>query len=136
MEENKTEDKFDAEQQKQNEEVDFESFLFNVKSFVEKKIAYYQLDAIDKVTRETSAIATIGILGVLALGCFIFICFCLGFILSEVFESLAMGFGIVAVFFISLTLLVFVFRKELIQRPIADLFIKQLFKEEEDEKNG
>ncbi|MFN8406564.1 MAG: phage holin family protein [Sphingobacteriaceae bacterium] len=67
--------------------------------------------------------------GVLATFSLLFFSISAGFYLADKVGSASLGFLIVAGFYLLVTLIVFLTRKNLIERPLIDILIKQFLKE-------
>ncbi len=114
----------------------FEEFRTDITSYTNKRLKYLKLTALERLS-QTSALLAIGLIAsFLAFCLFGFALIALSFYLGETLNSNAAGFGIVALFWLFLLVLVFVFYK-----PIKDFFLNRtirilytLEREEEDDE--
>lgn len=115
----------------------FEEFRADITSYTNKRLNYLKLTALERLS-QTSALLAIGLIAsFLAFCLFGFTLIALSFYLGEALNSNAAGFGIVALFWLFLLILVFVFYK-----PIKDFFLNRTIRilynlereEEEDEQ--
>lgn len=56
----------------------------------------------------------------------------LGYYFSEVLDSTVKGFGIVALVYVLFLLVVWIFRKKLIQQPISNFIVETIYQDDED----
>lgn len=56
----------------------------------------------------------------------------LGYYFSEVMNSTVKGFGFVALFYVALLLIVWFFRKKLIQQPISNFIVETIYQDDDE----
>lgn len=110
-----------------------DSFFSNYKDllvdYAEKRIELAKLEAIEKtaiVGGMSASFVLIILFGFLSL---MFVSVMLGFLFAEISGSMLKGFGLLALFYVILFLLVIVFRKS-ISKPISNLLVRVLSREE------
>ncbi|MFY8020034.1 MAG: phage holin family protein [Bacteroidia bacterium] len=110
-----------------------DSFFSNYKDllvdYAEKRIELAKLEAIEKtaiVGGMSASFVLIILFGFLSL---MFVSVMLGFLFAEISGSMLKGFGLLALFYMILFLLVIVFRKS-ISKPISNLLVRVLSREE------
>lgn len=107
-----------------------EEFNQNMKEYLATRYELTVLKTSQKVSI-IAALATVGgILALLTMLFILFISFSAGFYFSELVGSYALGFLILAGFFLLLGVIVFVVRKKWIIAPMKDYLIKEMFSED------
>lgn len=114
----------------------FQELKADLTSYLNSRIAYHKLVFLERLS-QTSSLLAIGLAATfLAFSAFAFALIALSFYIGELLGSYAAGFGIVALFWLFLLILVFVFYK-----PIKDFFLNRtirillkLDKEDENEQ--
>lgn len=98
-----------------------------VKDYVETYIKLARLKAIDKGTSLVAGIAVDVAMLLACLSVLLFASITLAFFLADVFHSEWKGFGVVALFYALVVLIMVIFKKNF-ERPIVNILIKKLFK--------
>ncbi len=89
-----------------------------------------KVQAFEKIARITSIIFSLFIIALLACFTVLFLGMMLGFLIAELFDSNALGFTAVGLFFVLMLILLIVKREAFLEKPIAGKIIKELFEEE------
>lgn len=99
-----------------------------LEDYVSKRIELLKLELVEGLSRFTSSlILKLGILYFMLLF-LMFLSLAAGFCFGEVLDSYALGFLIVAGFYLVLAILLYFFRAHLIERPVIKGFIRLFFK--------
>lgn len=119
-------------------EKDIEALLLDAKSYIETRIEYSKLSAVEKGSKIFADLITNAAVIICFALAFIFASFTLALYLSELFGSYTSGFGCVAGIYLLLSVIVFLTKDKYIERVLVNLFIRKYFdkvvdKEEFDE---
>ena len=123
----------------ENREKDIEDIFLETKDYVNTRLNYIRLSAVEKGSKifaDLITSATVIICFVLA---FLFGTVTLALYLSSVFDSYTSGFGCVAAIYLFLSIIVYLTKDKYIERHLINLFIKKYFdkvadKEDDEEK--
>lgn len=104
-----------------------------IESFISSRLELFKLRAAERSARSISKLALVMVM-VLILN-FIVLCLLLaaGFGLAELVGSVWLAFLLLALFFLLLALLIYVFKQQLLLNPTIRVVIKELFQDEQDE---
>ena len=107
----------------------------DAKLFLELRLEYYKLVALEKTTKVIADVITVTLVLVFALIAFLAGAVTLAFYFSSLFHSYTAGFGVAAVFFLLFAIVVLLTKEKYIEKWIANLAIKRYFVKhcEEDE---
>lgn len=98
----------------------FQEIKEDLTNYINNRLAYHRLAFLEKVSQVSSLLA-IGLIGIfLGFSAFSFGLMALGFYLGEVLQSNAAGFGIVALFWLVLLILILIFYK-----PLKEFFLNR-----------
>jgi hypothetical protein len=97
-----------------------------LKEYIATKVELTRLTVIERLTVVSASLATISFVLIMGILTFLFASFTLALYLGEVLDSYAAGFGIVALFYLSLALIVF-FMKGKLEKSLHDFMVKQIF---------
>ncbi|GAB2697561.1 hypothetical protein GCM10027037_22090 [Mucilaginibacter koreensis] len=115
------------EEQKDTQQTPPQPILEQVREFAETQIKLAKYKAIEKGT-SAAAGAMIGtVIAVFSLLLFLFLLFTLALYLGEVLGAYWKGFGCVSLLFL-IIVLVCVFAKKSVEKPLVNLLIKKIFK--------
>lgn len=107
--------------------------IFEIQLHTEKAIKsnidYYKLWFFKVVTKSVSELLKIVLIGFVAFLGVLFIAIAVAFSLGAYFENNAVGFLIVAGIFLLLLMVVYIFRKKIIEKPILSKMSDIYFKE-------
>lgn len=112
-----------------------EMLIDKIEQFAKTSIELYKLKAIDKVTDVFASLASrIVIAGIIALF-FIFFTIGIALFLGEILGKTYYGYFIVSGFYGLIVLILFSNRKRILEEPLNDYIINQIFKEKENASN-
>ena len=119
-------------------EKDIETLLLDAKAYIDTRIEYTKLSAVEKGSKIFADLITNAAVIICFLLAFLFASFTLALYLSEVLGSYARGFGCVAGIYLLLSIIVYLTKDKYIERVLVNLFIRKYFdkvadKEEFDE---
>lgn len=103
-----------------------------ISAYLEARWKLLRLTGIGKLSNALGVILGLLITAILGFFMVLFLGFLLAFWLSEVTGSFALGFLITTAFFIFLFLIVLLFRKALVHRPLANIVIRTLVDQMEE----
>jgi hypothetical protein len=110
-----------------------DSFLANYKDllvdYTEKRIELVKLEAIEKTAIVGGLSASFLLIILFSFMSIMFLSVMMGFLLADITGSMLKGFGLLALFYVLLLILVIVFRTS-ISKPISNLLVRVLAKEE------
>lgn len=117
-----------------NEQELNDSFFANYKDllvdYADKRIELVKLEAAEKVAIIGGLSASFLLIMLFSFLSLMFVSVMFGFLLTEMSGSMLSGFSLLALLYVFLLILVIVFRKN-ISKPISNLLVKILLKEEE-----
>lgn len=99
-----------------------------VRSYIEKKLLLIKLEAIDTGSNVLSKIIAYASFLFLTLFFLLFANIAIAVFIGEAIANMALGFLIVAAFYLLIAILLLIFRKQLIYTPIINAFIKKALK--------
>ena len=123
----------------ENKEKNLEDLLLDAQSYVDARIEYVKLTAVEKGSRVISDFIT-NTTVIMCFGlAFLFASITLAVYLSELFASYTAGFGCVAGIYLLLSIIVFLTKDKYIEKFLINLFIRKYFekvadKEDDDEE--
>lgn len=123
----------------ENKEKDLEDIFLDAKEYIDTRIEYTKLSAVEKGSKIFADLITNGAVIVSFILAFLFASFTLALYLSEVLGSYARGFGCVAGIYLLLSIIVYLTKDRYIEKVLVNLFIKKYFdkvadKEDDDEE--
>lgn len=117
---------------------DFGSLWAEVKTNLQLRGEYVKIRAIQQVSEIAADIITNTFVTICFVLAFLFGSVTLGFFLSTLLKSYALGFGCLTIFYVLLATVVFGSRSRFIEKALINLAIRKYFnkyyREEEDEK--
>ena len=108
----------------------FQLFFAEIKKYFTLQKKYFTLEATEKVTVLFSALAIGAILFVLGTIVIIFLCAAFALYLGDLWNSMPLGMGFVALLLLIIFIIVYLFRKQIILAPIARLFANLFLNED------
>ena len=115
------------------------SFFTELKQIIidyfEAKIRLYKVSAYEKIARVTAVFFSSIILALLFFFTIFFLSIAGGFYFGELLKSNTLGFLIIFGVYVLALIIVMIYRKKLIEKPLIDKIIEQLFHESENEKD-
>ncbi|MFB1022693.1 MAG: phage holin family protein [Vicingaceae bacterium] len=106
------------------------NLLQESKDYLDTELEIRKLEATEKLSLHGSNMFICIILGSFGLLFLIFSGLFLGFILSEYFSNFSTGFGIIALAYLLIFAVLYVFRRQLIGKPIQNKIIRELYSDE------
>jgi polyferredoxin len=97
------------------------------KSYLNNQIELNRLKATEQASLYSSKVIAYLILGSVSLLFLICVSLFLGFILSEYFANFATGFGLIALAYFAILVLLFAFKRQIIGKPIQNKIIRDLY---------
>ena len=117
----------------QEESTFFAESRIEIEQYVKDRILLFKLQIASKTARLSSLLFTGIILALLSFFVLLFISMMGGYYFSSLTGSLYCGFGVIAGFYLFLLIGFILFRKGIIEKPIADLIIKILFEKHKED---
>lgn len=114
---------------------EIEDIKKDVQEYIEVKLDMLKLQSAENISRVISTVAVAAIMIVLVSLILFFLSFAAGYFMASVLNSNELGFLCVAGFYAILILIVLIFRKKIIERPVIRSVVKIFFsKSGDDEK--
>lgn len=108
----------------------------DLQEYIELKLDLLKLQAAENVSRIISGVVVGAIIAIFAALILFFLSFAAGFFLASILNSTELGFLCVAGFYLLLVLILLLFRKKIIDRPVIRSVINIFFpKNGENEKS-
>ncbi|HEX8378302.1 MAG TPA: phage holin family protein [Pedobacter sp.] len=98
-----------------------------LKEYIATKVELTRLTLLEKVTVVTANLITDSFVLIMGLLTFLFASFTLALYLGERLDSYAAGFGIVALIYLSLALIMFFIKDKLVEKYLHDFMVKRIF---------
>jgi hypothetical protein len=122
----------------EKKEKDLEDLFFDAKAYIDTRIEYTKLSAVEKGSKIFADLITSAAVIICFVLAFLFASFTLALYLSTVLGSYAAGFGCVAGIYLLLSIIVYLTKNKYIEKHLINLFIRKYFdkvadKEEFDE---
>lgn len=123
----------------ENKEKDLEDIFLDAKEYIDTRIEYTKLSAVEKGSKIFADLITNGAVIVSFILAFLFASFTLALFLSDVLGSYARGFGCVAGIYLLLSIIVYLTKDKYIEKLLVNMFIKRYFdkvadKDDDDEE--
>ncbi len=112
----------------------FQTLFLDVKDFVDLKIDYLKVGAVEKLTRLISKLLVLVASVIFVMAILFYLLFALAYALAPALGFIA-SFAIIAGIFFLLMVIVLVFRKGLIVNPLLKLMVDLFYDETKDLKN-
>ncbi|MEO7210264.1 MAG: phage holin family protein [Chitinophagaceae bacterium] len=118
----------------ENEDNFFSESKDKLEGYINDRLMLIKLQAVEKTSRLAGVFFTIMILGLMAVFVLLFLSLTAAAILASILGSLYWGYGIVALFYIILSIIIIVSGKKMIQAKLANSLVNILLeKAKEDE---
>jgi hypothetical protein len=122
----------------ENKEKDIEDIFLDAKEYIDTRIEYTRLSAVEKGAKIFADLITNGAVIVCFILAFLFGTITLALYLSDVLGSFTRGFGCVAGIYMLFAIIFYLSKDKYIERQLVNLFIRKYFdkvadKDEEDE---
>jgi len=111
----------------ENKEKDLEDIFSDAKEYIDTRIEYVKLSALEKGAKIFADLITNAAVIICFVLAFLFASFTLALYLSEVFGSYSAGFGCVAGIYLLLSIIVYLTKDKYIERLLVNLFIRKYF---------
>ena len=111
----------------ENKEKDLEDIFLDAKEYVDTRIEYTKLSAVEKGSKIIADLITNATVIISFILAFLFASFTLALYLSEVLGSFSGGFGCVAGFYLLLSIIVYLTKDKYIEKVLINIFIKKYF---------
>jgi hypothetical protein len=98
-----------------------------LKEFIATKVELTRLTLIERLTVVTANLITDSFVLIMGVLTFLFASFTLALYLGEEFGSYALGFGIVALIYLSLALIMFFTKDKIVEKYLHDFMVKRIF---------
>lgn len=123
----------------ENKEKDLEDIFLDAKEYIDTRIEYTKLSAVEKGSKIFADLITSGAVIVSFILAFLFASFTLALFLSDILGSYARGFGCVAGIYLLLSIIVYLTKDKYIEKLLVNMFIKRYFdkvadKDDDDEE--
>ena len=123
----------------ENKEKELEDIFLDAKEYIDTRIEYTKLSAVEKGSKIFADLITSGAVIVSFILAFLFASFTLALFLSDVLGSYARGFGCVAGIYLLLSIIVYLTKDKYIEKLLVNMFIKRYFdkvadKDDDDEE--
>ncbi len=105
-----------------------DQLLKNVKEYINTRLELVQLQAIEKTSTILSTLFSNALIVLCLVMAFLFGSLALGFYLSDVFESTAAGFGLVAAIYLVFAVIAVALKKSYLEKALVNSLIKKFFK--------
>lgn len=112
-----------------------QKLFLEFKRYIELQKEYIKLDTAEKLTVIISATISITIMLILSAMVLFFLSFAIAWYLSDVLNSMPLGFGIIAVFCLLLCIIFYYKRETWVFQPTARLMVKLFIKKDEHDNN-
>jgi len=115
---------------------EIENIKKDIQEYIEVKLDLFKLQSAENISRVVSNVVVAVIVLLLASLVLFFLSFAAGYLMASILNSNELGFLCVAGFYILLILIILIFRKSIIDRPVIKSVISIFFpKTGGDEKN-
>lgn len=101
--------------------------------YLEARLQLTRLQAFEKISKVTAIILSFLVIALLACFAVLFAGLMFGFLLADFLHSNALGFTIIGVVFILLLFIIIVKRESMLEKPLTERIIKELFEEDYDD---
>lgn len=119
----------------QEESSFFEESRQHIEGYVQDRLLLLKLQAAEKTARIGGLLFTGILLALLSFFVLLFLSIMGGYFFASLTGSQYIGFGIITIFYLLLLLLVFGYRKVLIEKWVGNTIVKIFFEKEKEENN-
>lgn len=119
----------------ENEDTFFSESKDKLEAYIRDRITLVKLQAVEKTSRLVGAFFTIIILGLMIVFILLFLSFTLATFMAAILGSLYWGYGIVALFYIILAIIVIATRKNVIEKVSTNFLVSILFDKTKDDEH-
>ncbi|HUM46991.1 MAG TPA: hypothetical protein PLD84_08685 [Chitinophagales bacterium] len=101
--------------------------------YLQAKLQLTKVQAFGKIARVTGIVFSMLIIALLACFTVLFVGLMLGFLIADLLSSNAIGFSVVGALFVILLTVLVLKRESLLEKPITEKIIQELFEDENDD---
>jgi len=112
---------------------DLENIKKDIQEYIEVKLDLIKLQAAENISRIISNVAVVSIIILLSSLVLLFLSFAAGYFFAKLLDSNELGFLCVSGFYLLLALIIILFRKSIIDRPVIKSVIKIFFPKPADD---
>lgn len=98
-----------------------------LENYVEDKILLLRLQAVEKISKLSSALFSGLLIGIISFFIILFLSMMMAWYLGRLLDDVFLGFGIISAFYILVLILLLVFRKKLLEKSITNTVINIFF---------
>ena len=98
-----------------------------LKEYISTKVELTRLTVIERVTVITANLITDSFVVIMGILTFLFASVTLALYIGEEFDSYALGFGIVALIYLALALIMYFIKDKLVEKYLHDFMVKRIF---------
>ncbi|MBB4118440.1 MAG: phage holin family protein [Mesonia hippocampi] len=113
----------------------FKDLNEHTQNYIESLLAYYKLDIFKKTSQSAAMLVKLLCIGSLFLFFLAFTAFAFAFLIGAALDSYSAGFFIISGVFLLITILIYIFRKQLVDKVILKRFSTLFFDNEEPIEN-
>ncbi|MES2651059.1 MAG: phage holin family protein [Bacteroidota bacterium] len=122
----------------ENKEKDIEAIFLDAKEYIDTRIEYTRLSAVEKGAKIFADLITNGAVIICFILAFLFGTFTLALFLSDILGSYTRGFGCVAGIYLILAIILYLIKDKFMEPRLVNLFIRKYFdkvadKDDDDE---
>ncbi|MES2417730.1 MAG: phage holin family protein [Bacteroidota bacterium] len=111
----------------ENKEKDIEAIFSDATDYIDTRIEYIRLSAVEKGAKIFADLITNGAVAICFILAFLFGTFTLALYLSDVLGSFTRGFGCVAAIYLAMAIIFYFAKDKFIERRLVNLFIRKYF---------
>ncbi len=119
----------------ENEDNFFSESKDKLEAYIQDRVTLIKLQAVEKTSRLAGAFFTVIVLGLMAVFILLFLSLTLAAFLATILGSLYWGYGIVALFYIILAIIVIAIRKKVIEKITTNFLVSILFDKTKDDEH-
>jgi len=104
-----------------------------VADYLQVRLQLTKVQAFEKIAKVTGIVFSLLIIALLSCFTILFVGLMLGFLIADLTNSNAIGFSVIGVLFISMLAFLALKRESILEKPIAEKIIKELFEDDAEE---
>ncbi|MEX0966200.1 MAG: phage holin family protein [Bacteroidia bacterium] len=116
--------------------MDLKEPVHHLAEYIETRLELFRLQLLDKLSSTFSTLASLAIVACFFLFFVIFSSVALALLLGKWLGDYYIGFAIISGFYLLLTIIFFIFKRQLIYNPILNKMVTVFFPENKDAENG
>jgi len=114
----------------------FKKILEKIENYILSRLLLLKLEVTDKVSKFISIIVISLVFASLAILFLFFFSITSALFLGDLLGNIKYGFATVSLFYLLVLLIVIIFRKSIIQKPILNWTVKYLFRKDKDKETN